>query len=466
MSETERYIRSLMMQQGIISPERFRTEFNEFVSKEENINYVNSIRLLQENMTKSWQITARRAEINSLQVVLPNGFAGKPYKAKFDLDQYGLTDITSYKIAGFEHEGLEYDAETGIVSGIPLNSGDIELTLFYNFEGEPLDAEPNCKKIKLIINPDPKSLWKDIPSDEGAIFAKADNVHELTGFLGKKLIVSSKRGRSHANKGTFRDDDYRYAELESGWGIIAVSDGAGSAKYSREGSAIACSSVTAYFKNHFTVNDAALTDAALILYAEGNTTEEKIYDIMYPHVLTAARKALSDIGDAAKKTGSDISDFHATLTFVLVKEHTHGNAFISFGVGDCPAVVIDKGLKWSKPLNKLDVGEYGGGTRFVTMPDILNTKDAENRVNFLLTQGAAYLVLMSDGIYDPKFEVEANLANPEKWKYFFDDLQGSNDEGIKVDINSSNADASEKLSRWMDFWSPGNHDDRTLAILL
>ena len=71
---------------------------------------------------------------------------------------------------------------------------------------------------------------------------------------------------------------------------------------------------------------------------------------------------------------------------------------------------------------------------------------------------------MTDGIYDPKFVVEANLEKIENWNNFLDDIKGDNTEGIGVDFNSSE-DESEKLLGWMDFWSPGNHDDRTLAII-
>jgi hypothetical protein len=72
---------------------------------------------------------------------------------------------------------------------------------------------------------------------------------------------------------------------------------------------------------------------------------------------------------------------------------------------------------------------------------------------------------MSDGIYDPKFVVEANLPHIKNWKAFLSDLEGNNDEGIRVELRADNEEITEQLSRWMDFWSPGNHDDRTLAIV-
>ena len=74
------------------------------------------------------------------------------------------------------------------------------------------------------------------------------------------------------------------------------------------------------------------------------------------------------------------------------------------------------------------------------------------------------LFLMTDGIYDPKFVVESKLENMETWKNFLLDLSGENEDKAIVDfINDS--EIENQLSRWMDFWSKGNHDDRTLAII-
>jgi hypothetical protein len=465
MDETEKYIRSLLQQQGLNIPHNCEAAFQEFVLNKENSNNVKSIRHLQETMTKNWQLIARREELKSLQIALPNGNEGKPYKAEFNFGHFGLEDITSYGLAGFEDTGLEYDAVSKIISGVPSKSGDIALHFIYNFEGEPEDAAPNQKSITIIINPDPKSLWKDIPSDANDQFAKPDNVTEKASLMGKTLLVSSKRGRSHANKGSFRDDDYAFAELESGWGIIAISDGAGSAKYSRKGSAIACNSVIEYLQANFTRDNTAILDEAIAAYQKDRSIEAKLHDIAFPYLLAAAKKAYSDIEFLAQAVDAPVSEFHATLAFVLVKEYAGGYAFLSFGVGDCPIAIVDRNFEWVKPLNTLDVGEFGGGTRFITMPEIFKNVEADNRFNFEFVEHSPYLVLMSDGIYDPKFEVEANLAKPERWKLFFEDLEGKNNEGVSLTFDVNSIGQEEKLSQWMDFWSPGNHDDRTLAIL-
>jgi hypothetical protein len=55
-------------------------------------------------------------------------------------------------------------------------------------------------------------------------------------FLGQKIVVVSKRGRSHANVGSFRDDDFAFKTLTIQVEYSSSFDGAGSASLSREGS--------------------------------------------------------------------------------------------------------------------------------------------------------------------------------------------------------------------------------------
>jgi len=61
--------------------------------------------------------------------------------------------------------------------------------------------------------------------------------------------------------------------------------------------------------------------------------------------------------------------------------------------------------------------------------------------------------------------VEAALENIKNWKAFLADLDGKNDDGIKVELRADNPEITKQFSAWMDFWSAGNHDDRTLAIV-
>ena len=111
----------------------------------------------------------------------------------------------------------------------------------------------------------------------------------------------------------------------------------------------------------------------------------------------------------------------------------------------------------------MDVGEFGGGTRFITMKEIFN-EDIVSRFGITCVDDFSYLVLMTDGIYDPKFMTESQLENIQSWKTFFNDLAGNNDDCAKVDF-TNDTHIDQQLLIWTDFWSRGNHDDRTLAII-
>jgi hypothetical protein len=72
---------------------------------------------------------------------------------------------------------------------------------------------------------------------------------------------------------------------------------------------------------------------------------------------------------------------------------------------------------------------------------------------------------MSDGITDAKFQTDAALEKIEVWNEVISDLEGKNEDNHAVDFNDDHQKAEKQLMQWMDFWSPGNHDDRTIAIL-
>jgi hypothetical protein len=90
-----------------------------------------------------------------------------------------------------------------------------------------------------------------------------------------------------------------------------------------------------------------------------------------------------------------------------------------------------------------------------------------DRLRFSIEDDFTALMLMTDGISDPMFETENNLNSYDKWEAFWNRLQtGFTDDGISgVELTDDNEEAQYQLLRWMDFWSPGNHDDRTIAIL-
>ncbi|MEJ5964318.1 PP2C family serine/threonine-protein phosphatase [Pedobacter immunditicola] len=466
--ETKNYIEALLAKYKLDVPTNKRSALDAFISNEANINSVQIILENQKKLMANWKLKTRIEDIITQAVYLPNGTVNKEYRAKVDFIKFGWDDIIYSEIKDLEDSGLVYDSSEELITGNPKISGDIKIKLLFRIDGETEDSILNEKEIVIIINPDPKSLWKNIDSDVNDPYWKKDNTNAVSDFIDKKIVISSKRGRSHANVGSFRDDDFAFKNLErTGWSVLAVSDGAGSAALSRKGSQLACDLVVSYFEENFT--EAHLKDFDEVLLSHHQQTDEnsskKISRFVYDNLSKAAYHVHKQLAAFATKAEKPLKDFHSTLIFALVKKYEFGYAILTFGVGDCPIGLVSKDLASIKLMNWLDVGEFGGGTRFITMPEIFQSDKFSTRFGFKLIDDFSYLMLMTDGIYDAKFVVEANLEKIANWKEFIEDLKGKNDDGVGVDLSHSNAEVADQLSRWMDFWNPGNHDDRTLAII-
>ena len=69
------------------------------------------------------------------------------------------------------------------------------------------------------------------------------------------------------------------------------------------------------------------------------------------------------------------------------------------------------------------------------MSDIFSEGAYANRVKFKVVEDFTALVLMTDGITDPKFQTDNNLSRIEKWNELWADLEGVNQDNCKVDFS-------------------------------
>lgn len=483
MEDVLKYVTRLLLSNGITISNSNQSVLNDLIESNEIKIAVNSILENQNKIMNNYNLLNRISDIKNLHIIFPNATILKKYETKIDFDALKLNDLIFQKFEGLEELGLKFNKETDTIEGIPTQSGDLKIKFLFNIVGEDKSAPPNEKLISLVINPDPKSLWKDIPSDKNDPFWKEDDFSIANKIGERNIVISSKRGRSHKNVGSFRDDDFAYKYFEkSGWTIVAVSDGAGSYSLSRVGSKLACNAVIDYYENYRDIEENRIFDEKLFEF--NNSRDENLLkeiEILSKQNLYKATVFVhNQIKDHAEKTFAEnphlfdnpkaktlLDYYHSTLIFALFKKYDFGYVVLSFGVGDCPIAIMNKDKSQTTLLNWLDVGEFGGGTRFITQPNIFHSQEypMSTRFNFKIVPDFSYLFLMTDGIYDPKFVVEANLEKSENWIEFVNDLEGNNDDGIKVEFDHSNNEIANQLSKWMDFWSPGNHDDRTLAIV-
>ncbi|WP_431610924.1 PP2C family serine/threonine-protein phosphatase [Chryseobacterium sp. 'Rf worker isolate 10'] len=402
-------------------------------------------------------IYKEKEEFKDVHWMLKNANAKQFYEFSFDMEDF--PNIKIQNIGNLEETGLTFENNT--ISGTPVTNNMYHLDVqFYHVHDQ---NQMETKKIQLFVNADPKDLWKNIPSDKNAAFYKSDEDAFKGSFSDKKIVVASKRGRSHAHEGKFREDDFAVNILSNGWNIVSVSDGAGSANAAREGSRVTTTTINQFFSSHEILNQ--IENNINVLYTVQSSGEEQ--SEAQQNIIHILSESVLNVYHTLEKTAAEntlsVNDLHATLIFTLLKKFSFGYVILSFGVGDCPINLINSDFSEVRLLNQMDVGEFGGGTRFITMKEIFNDKIA-SRFRITCVEDFSYLVLMTDGIYDPKFTTENKLEDIESWKLLFEDLAGNNDDRTKVDfINDKKID--EELLIWCDFWSRGNHDDRTLAII-
>lgn len=435
-------------------------------------------------------------KVKELSFNIPNAKENQPYETVVTIDKQDVLDkIVIQEVVGLtlEQHGLTIevceDKKSFKISGIPslesfrkdgatVQVSSFDLVMKYQLEGLelPCDRPAFELTIPFIINQDPRKLWKNLPvdwermpepkyhkDDTQAEYVKIESLAD--GTPQKDIVAASKRGRSHAQEAKPRDDHFKlYHDDTTNWYVMAVADGAGSAKFSREGSRIACETAVEHCK-------ALLADCkkfeeeldAYQFFKNDSESEARklVGDYIYRIVGTAAFKAQKAIFEEAKKQNQSSKLYATTLLLTICKKFKYGWFVASFWVGDGAICLYDKEAHTTKLLGVPDEGEYAGQTRFLTMPEIF--KDATSlyqRLRFSIVPDFTALFLMTDGVSDPMFETDANLNNPDKWDALWKNLEEGG-----VELTDDNEEAKNQLLDWLDFWSPGNHDDRTIAIL-
>ena len=409
-------------------------------------------------------------QIKELPIVIPNGTVGKEYTSTIRLPE---DIVEEYWIEGLEAIGLQGNSiehNICVISGTPSEAGSFEIVIKYKYKGAVDEKDLMQRKFPIAINPDPRTLWKNIPTPEDIEYYQPDRDHTYVkveardGIPQKDIVAASQRGRSHAHEGNPRDDHFRVEYLEDcGWYVMAVADGAGSAKYSRKGSWLACDTSVEHCKSYFSDEKSLHDFEEYITTYNGEANDEYrklLGDSIHQLIGNAAFKSYKAIEAEAVSKGVPIKNYATTLLLAVCKKFDFGWFVASFWVGDGAMCIYDKERKYFKLLGTPDEGEFAGQTRFLTMPEIF--RDATSfygRLKFSIEQDFTALMLMTDGVSDPMFETDANLNKIEKWDALWENITK------EVKLTDDNTESQYQLMQWLDFWSQGNHDDRTIAIL-
>jgi serine/threonine protein phosphatase PrpC len=386
-------------------------------------------------------------------------------------------------------------------------------------------------------------LWENNPAPENGDYWKKDADKDsatLSDSPQITLLCASQRGRSHAQESKFRDDHFLrdVAQTPDQWSFIAVADGAGSAKFSREGSRIACETLVTAMKPAFCDVDGRYAqgidsalrkrwselsqgeapktgfekceDGALTFVPKpGDDPNQDVKPVSFNTLLyggvhkvwTALTQAVADY-NAPQETedpnaslvnkkkpdekDATIKDYSTTLLFAAVKRFPETEtskafwAIITYWVGDGGlAIYRPNGRDAVIPMGAPDAGEYAGQTRFITMREEIDPAAVAKRVKVAFVEDFKALALMTDGLTDPFFPAESDLGKNEYWRTFWNEtLQGKDERVYRFEPNDSQdfigvldktrtaEDRAQSLLDGLMFKVKGNHDDRTIALLI
>ena len=189
---------------------------------------------------------------------------------------------------------------------------------------------------------------------------------------------ASRQGASHVKDGTPNQDSVVVATSCLGRlgpaAIMAVSDGAGSARYSQFGSQAACAAGVASLARQLDRNRAIAVKGHLLRSA-------------LQRAVRSARRSVMDT--ALRSAGAvNVNDYACTVMLALASERLVGVAHVGDG-----CVVVGDGDEW-RLLSEPDNGEFANETKFLTNP--------RNVPRIAVTSGSGVrcVAAITDGLQD------------------------------------------------------------------
>ncbi len=395
-------------------------------------------------------VTAPPAPVPPLpraKISLPNARVGTPFSARVEVRLDNGEPVSVEDVTFPDAFGLYFDKTSGVLSGTPTTSGDITLLVHWRWRDRP----PYPQEQLFIINPDPRSLWKIVEPPADDRYFKPNIDHRQIVEPGTRIAAASRRGRSHEHVGSFRDDDFAIHHCnESGWSIMLVADGAGSAKNSRRGSQIATRCVA----DHLVALLSGERGQSLGQQVQNWSSEDRqaVGATFIRQFHQASIAAVNAITGEASQLAESVKSYSTTLLATVSLRCGDELFAAAFWMGDGAIAAYGPAGK-VRVLGTPDSGEYAGQTRFLDAEAVADPEFSK-RISIGKWPEISHLLLVTDGVSDPWFETDNGLRNADKW------------DALVAEIAPCLADephAAERLAEWLNFFSPGNHDDRTIV---
>ncbi len=268
-------------------------------------------------------------------------------------------------------------------------------------------------------------LWKyhPVPLDEPEPFPEYRS--SCREHPGGTILAAQVRGKKHKHEGQNSDD--WYAEAAAGNLLFAaVSDGAGSRKFSRIGARESCRAAVAFLSQAFetlwkerpelsghiarSFDDPQCKEAFRVM---AETVQQSVRAAQ--EAVEAAFRSRSEVSayEAALGRPLELEDFSATLLVTaVIPAGPEGTLTAACQIGDGMIALLDTKAPFEtavKLLGSADSGIFSGETEFLTSPR-MKSLDALQRRTKISRGHSDRLLLMTDGVADDYFPYETELC--------------------------------------------------------
>jgi len=394
---------------------------------------------------------------------LPNARAGRPYRAMIRKEYLPSNPLAVCWFDGLEKTGLHYFPDQKQITGIPKSSGSFDVQFNIREYNESGMEQLSTRTLWLVVEEDIDILIREV--DENDPYWKQDEEvytipvnRDSRKRLTKDMVAASKRGYQQIGKGKIREDGfYIQYDPETRWYALAVADGSGKSKYSCKGSEIACNSAVESCLERLTTQSRKLKRLTIkYSWRKSSHLRNEIIKRLRDIIAASVSKAYADIVAEATKCKHHPEDYATTLLMCICKKFEFGWLVGTFGVGDGAVCVYQKDNWYANLMGGV---ESQSEKCFLTTSEIVQPSELVQRIRFSIVDDFSALFLMTNGVSDSKFESQADLYSFELWNRFWDEISS------QVDFSGKIKDVGEELIKWLDFWTPGKYDDRTIAIL-
>jgi len=262
------------------------------------------------------------------------------------------------------------------------------------------------------------SLWqyKPVPDNEPEPYEEyTSSESEHNGF---RITGARVRGKKHKHEGTNCDDWFEY-ETVGDWCIMAVSDGAGSKKFSRIGAMESCRAAIGHIREQLENISVEQVEKLSLpredaLFVEGCS----FFASMLQDSVIKARDSVIKAYEERKTKFEylklldrdlEVKDFSGTfLVCMLLPVSVDGEKeyfVVACQIGDGIICSVDNNAEFDKALRLLsepDNGVYSGETDFLTSESINRKENLMVKTKIMRGKTSA-VMLMTDGVADDYF---------------------------------------------------------------